>query len=117
MKTIITSIALLILLPLTACAASLKLQWDAPTMECGTNQQIADQDIGGYKLNYRLESETAYQTVDVGKVTTYTLTGLKPAVYCVNAESYGAVGAGTCGVSNEVCKRAEVMPGAPVNMN
>jgi fibronectin type 3 domain-containing protein len=68
-KSILTFIILLFTLVLSqsALAAKLKLAWDADT----------ESDLAGYKVYYGTSSKSYTGPIDVGNVTTYTLTGLK----------------------------------------
>ncbi len=62
------------------------LDWDAPTTNAdGT----ALTDLVGYKIHYGIASEVYNHSIDVGNVTTYTLTGLtKGQVYYAAATAY-----------------------------
>jgi hypothetical protein len=50
----------------------------------------ADQQIQGYKLHWGTESGDHVNTVDVGNVTTFKLTGLKKRSYCFAVTAYSA---------------------------
>ena len=66
------------------------LDWDAPTTNAdGT----ALNDLVGYKIYYGTASGVYTHSVDVGNVTTYTLTGLtKGQVYYTAATAYDTSG-------------------------
>lgn len=74
------------------------LSWnpDAPTNLPNTNAV-------GYKLHIGLVPQTYTITVDVGKETTWTVTGLAPdRTYWAVVKAYNAAGAES-GPSNEIC--------------
>lgn len=65
---------------------TISLAWDAPTIDVNRNQLM---DLAGYKLHYGTASGVYDHSVDVGNVTTYTLTGLtKGQVYYIYATAY-----------------------------
>jgi Fibronectin type III domain len=51
----------------TAFSAEVRLAWDAPTQP----------GLAGYKIYYGIASKSDVTRIDVGNVTTYTVTGLK----------------------------------------
>jgi fibronectin type 3 domain-containing protein len=67
-KSIFTLLILVFTLVLcqSALAAQIKLAWDANT----------ESDLAGYKVYYGTSSKSFSGSVDVGNVTSYTLTGL-----------------------------------------
>jgi hypothetical protein len=75
-----------------AAAAQVTLAWDANT----------EPELTGYKIYYGTVSGTYGTPVDVGKVTTYTVTGLADGrTYYFAATAYDSVG-NESGYSNEV---------------
>ena len=52
-------------------ASDVSLEWDANT----------EPELGGYELRYGTESGNYTSTVDVGNVTTHTVTGLAAGTY------------------------------------
>lgn len=70
-------------------AGTIKLAWDAPT----TNEDGSPlTDLAGYKIYYGIASPDEH-SIDVGNVTTYTLTGLTPGqTYIIAATAYDASG-------------------------
>jgi fibronectin type 3 domain-containing protein len=62
-----TLLVFTLLLSQSALAAKIKLAWDANS----------EADLAGYKVYYGTSSKSYASSVDVGSVTTYTLTGLK----------------------------------------
>src|SRR3989442_4778280 len=89
------------LAPAVANAAQVTLAWDANT----------DPDLAGYKLYYGLSSGSYQSSVDVGNVTTYTLSGLLDGrIYYFAATAYN-LSLAESGFSNEVRKaKAAVTP-------
>ena len=61
----------------TAFSAEVRLAWDAKT----------EPEIVGYKIYYQGVTQSDLRSIDVGNVTTYTVTGLDPDTYgfCVTA--------------------------------
>src|SRR5678815_3514079 len=62
----------------TAFSAEVRLAWDA----------TAQPGLAGYKMYYRMASKSDVTRIDVGNVTTYTVTGLKTNTtynFCVTA--------------------------------
>ena len=59
-------LAILFLFPMSAIAASLKVNWNANT----------DSDLAGYKVYYGTTSGTYASSVNVGNTTTYTIPNL-----------------------------------------
>jgi fibronectin type 3 domain-containing protein len=77
----------------TIPASTVTLRWDKST----------DRGVKGYRLHYgTTSSRTNWKSVDVGNVTTYTLSGLIPGktYYCV-VTAYNAAGRGSP-QSNEI---------------
>jgi hypothetical protein len=72
-------------------AADVKLAWDANT----------ETILSGYKLYWGTASGNYSNNIDVGNVTTYTLTGLNPGTYYFAVTAYSIYGDET-GYSNEV---------------
>src|SRR3989442_4465224 len=89
------------LAPALSSAAQVTLTWDANT----------DQDLAGYKLYYGTSSRSYQLSVDVGNVTSYTLSGLlEGQIYYFAATAY-TVSHNESGFSNEVSKAiADVTP-------
>ncbi len=90
-------------------AAQLKLAWDANT----------ESDLAGYKVYYGTGSRTYGSPINVGNVTTYTLTGLIAGrTYYIAVKAFDtAVPANESGYSNEVSGIATdpgMVPSAPV---
>ena len=75
----------------TAFSAEVGLAWDAKT----------EPDLAGYKIYYGVASQSYGAPVDVGNVTTYTITGLNPGSYYFCVTAYYASGNETS-CSNEV---------------
>ena len=75
----------------TAFSAEVGLAWDAKT----------EPDLAGYKIYYGVASQSYWAPVDVGNVTTYTITGLNPGSYYFCVTAYYASGNETS-CSNEV---------------
>src|SRR2546422_5063080 len=89
------------LAPALSSAAQVTLAWDANT----------EPDLAGYKLYYGLSSGSYQFSVDVGNVTSYTLSGLLDGrIYYFAATAYN-VSLAESGFSNEVSKAiADVTP-------
>src|SRR3989442_5140630 len=89
------------LAPAVANAAQVALAWDANT----------DPDLAGYKLYYGLSSGSYQSSVDVGNLTSYTLSGLLDGrIYYFAATAYN-LNLNESGFSNEVSKAiADVTP-------
>src|SRR2546426_2895433 len=82
------------LAPALSSAAQVALAWDANT----------DSDLAGYKLYYSISSGSYQSSVDVGNVTSYTLSGLlEGQIYYFAATAYNLSGSES-GFSNEVSK-------------
>ena len=81
-----------------ATGGTIILDWDAPTTNAdGT----ALTDLVGYKIHYGMASGVYDHSIDVGNVTTYTLTGLtKGQIYYAAATAYDT-SANESGYSNE----------------
>src|SRR6266850_5823168 len=71
-------------------AANVNLSWSPNT----------DTDLAGYKVYYGTTSGTYETPVNVGSVSTYTLTGLNAATYFFAVTAYDASG-NESGFSNE----------------
>ncbi len=90
---------LLLILPGCLKAAEVTLAWDANI----------EPSLAGYRLHYGKTSRAYSHSVDVGNVTTYTLTGLDPgALYYFAATAYDAQG-NESGFSDEI---SYTIPGA-----
>jgi len=82
------------LAPALSSAAQVTLAWDPDT----------DPDLAGYKLYYGNSSASYQSSVDVGNVTSYTLSGLlEGQIYYFAATAYNLSGSES-GFSNEVSK-------------
>src|SRR5712691_6950538 len=80
--------------PALSSAAQVTLAWDANT----------DPDLAGYKLYYGTSSRSYQSSVDVGNVTSYTLSGLlEGQTYYFAATAYN-LSLNESGFSNEVSK-------------
>lgn len=75
----------------TAFSAEVRLAWDAKT----------ESDLAGYKLYYGIASNSDVKSIDVGNVTTYLVSRLKPGTYRFCVTAYYTSGVET-GCSNEV---------------
>ena len=85
-------VLLLVIASITAAwAGDVTLAWDPNT----------ESDLAGYKLHYGPAPRTYIYSINVGNVTTRTLTGLPPGTYFIAATAYNAVGLES-GYSNEV---------------
>ena len=62
----------------TALAGNVTLAWDANT----------ETDLAGYKVHYGTSSRTYTQVIDVGNVTTYTVTALATGTYYFAVTAY-----------------------------
>lgn len=81
-----------VLAPSAVHAGEVKLAWDANT----------ESDLAGYRIYYGNASGTYQSTVDVGNVTSYTVTGLGDGLlYFFAVTAYGTT-SGESGFSNEV---------------
>ena len=76
---------------LPAFAANVNLAWDPKT----------DSGLGGYKVYYGTSSRSYGTSINVGNVTTYTVTGLNSGTYYFAVTAYYTSGSET-GHSNEV---------------
>src|SRR3989442_13414115 len=86
--------ALCFLAPALSSAAQVTLAWDPNT----------ETDLAGYKLYYGLSSGSYQFSVDVGNVTSYTLSGLLDGgIYYFAATAYN-LSLAESGFSNEVSK-------------
>src|SRR5438876_3514089 len=93
--------ALCFLAPALSSAAQVTLAWDPNT----------ETDLAGYKLYYGLSSGSYPSSVDVGNLTSYTLSGLlEGQIYYFAATAYNS-SLGESGFSNEASKAlADVTP-------
>src|SRR2546425_1408544 len=93
--------ALCFLAPALSSAAQVTLAWDPNT----------ETDLAGYKLYYGLSSGSYPSSVDVGNLTSYTLSGLlEGRIYYFAVTAYN-LSLGESGFSNEVSKAlADVTP-------
>jgi hypothetical protein len=91
MKPYIFVLAVLLAFIQVSIAADVKLAWDPNTQP----------ELAGYKLSYGASSGQYGTTVDVGNVTTYTVSGLTSGTYYFAVRAYGSAGQ-TSAYSNEV---------------
>jgi hypothetical protein len=78
---------------------TIRLAWDPPTTNVDGSPLT---DLAGYKIYYGTASGTYGQPIDVGNVTTYTLTGLvQGQTYYIAATAYDTSN-NQSGFSNEV---------------
>src|SRR5207245_9008613 len=93
--------ALCLLAPASSSAAQVTLAWDPNT----------EPDLAGYKLYYGTSSGPYQFSVDVGNLTSYTLSGLlEGRIYYFAATAYNS-SLGESGFSNEAIKAlADVTP-------
>ncbi len=68
-----------------AFAYDVTLSWDPPTTNADGTPLT---DLAGYKIYYGTESGNYTNHLDVGNVTTYTLTGLQPGTYYFAVTAY-----------------------------
>jgi len=80
-----------LVLSLPALAADVKLAWDANT----------ESDLAGYKVYFGLAPRVYSAPTNVGKVTSYTVSGLAPGTYYFAVTAYNTAGLES-GYSNEV---------------
>ncbi len=80
---------------------SATLSWDAPQTYID-GRPLGDA-LGGFKVYYGTSSRNYTHVVDVGKVTTYRITGLSPATYYFSVTAYDRTG-NESDYSNEVSK-------------
>jgi hypothetical protein len=72
--------------PATTPAGTITMAWSPPTVNTDGSSVT---DLAGYVIYYGSTSGTYDHSIDVGNVTTYTLTGLTPGqIYYVAATSY-----------------------------
>jgi hypothetical protein len=91
-KTIAAWLLAIVLLPVLAQAADVRLAWDPNTKA----------DLAGYKIHYGLASGSYTASVDVGKVTSATISNLSESrTYYFSASAYNTQ-AVSSGYSNEV---------------
>ena len=96
-------ISLSFLVPLLAWAQQVTLSWDPNT----------EADLAGYKVHYGTVSGSYTNSIDVHKVTTYSVAGLNVGqTYYFSASAYNASGASS-GYSNEVTYAIPAANGAP----
>jgi chitinase len=96
-------ISLSFLMPLLAWAQQVTLSWDPN----------AEADLAGYKVHYGTVSGSYTSSIDVHKVTTYSVAGLNVGqTYYFSASAYNASGASS-GYSNEVTYAIPAANGAP----
>jgi hypothetical protein len=85
------------------------LSWNAPsTNEDGTPLT----DLAGYKIYYGNTSGTYTKSLDVGNVTTYTISSLQTGTYYFVATAYNTAKFESA-YSNEVSKNITNKPSAP----
>jgi fibronectin type 3 domain-containing protein len=80
---------------------SATLSWDAPQTYID-GRPLGDA-LGGFKVYYGTSSRNYIHVVDVGKATTYKVTGLSPATYYFAVTAYDRTG-NESDYSNEVSK-------------
>ncbi len=86
--------------PSGATAGTAALAWTAPATNAdGT----ALTDLRGYKVHYGSSPRSYSRTIDVGKVTAYSLQDLAPGSYYITVTAYNAAGTESV-FSNEVSK-------------
>jgi PKD repeat protein len=68
------TLVLLLLMAVSLDAASVQMSWTAPTTNADGSQPLTD--LAGYKVFYGLSSRQYGAPIDVGNVTSYTLSGL-----------------------------------------
>jgi hypothetical protein len=68
-----------------------------------------DSDAAGFKIHYGLGSRNYSQSIDVGKLTQYTVTGLTDANYYFSATAYDSNG-NESGFSFEVNSNGIIAP-------
>ncbi len=85
-------------------SGTISLAWDAPTTNSNGSPLT---DLAGYRIYYGTSSGLYAQSVDVGKVTAYTLTGLtKGQTYFIAIAAYD-ISNNESGLSNEVSGAAK----------
>jgi fibronectin type 3 domain-containing protein len=80
---------------------SATLSWDAP--QTYVDGRPLGDALGGFKVYYGTSSRNYTHVVDVGKATTYKVTGLSPATYYFAVTAYDRSG-NESDYSNEVSK-------------
>ncbi|HYK90654.1 MAG TPA: fibronectin type III domain-containing protein, partial [Acidobacteriota bacterium] len=91
---LLPALLLLVLIPgRVVFAADVTLAWDANS----------ETDLAGYKVYYGASSRNYSTVINVGKVTTYTLTGLAPGTYYFAVTAFNTAQAESA-FSNEVSK-------------
>jgi hypothetical protein len=98
MKASIILLATLIVFAQAAAAGDVTLLWDPST----------DPDLTGYRVCYGTSSRQYTTAVDVGNVTTYTVSGLAVGTYYFSARTYDSAGLQS-DYSNEV---TTIVPGS-----
>ena len=98
-------VVMLFALGIKAHASDVTLAWDANS----------ETDLAGYKIYVSQESGVYAEGIDVGNVTTYTVTGLADGEYFFVATAYNEAGYES-GYSNEVTTDIKVKPDPPKNM-
>lgn len=97
-------VALILCGAVSAHAQSATLAWDANT----------EPNVTGYKIYYGTKSRTYTKSVNVGKVTTYTVSGLDQSLdYYFAVQAYNSAGLSSA-FSSEVKLPAPVPPGTTV---
>ena len=108
-KLIYASLALFLFILLsaaTAFAGTASISWTAPTTNTDGS---ALNDLDGYKLHYGTTSGSYTQTIDVGNVTTYEVTGLTGGTtYYFAITAYNVVAVEST-YSNEITKIASAV--------
>jgi len=85
LSCLIASLVLAVCLPAlsrTVFARNVNLSWTAST----------DSDLAGYKAYYGISSQNYSTSINVGKVTSYTLTGLNEGTYYFALTAYDTSG-------------------------
>lgn len=93
-KVLLTSLAYLLIMllgPAFAYAGNVSLTWGVPTTNTDGSPLT---DLAGYKIYYGIASGNHSTTINVGNVTTYTITGLTDGVtYYFTGTAYNTQGA------------------------
>src|SRR5436190_2253051 len=96
---VVTAMAV-VLAPNVAIAGQVQLAWDANT----------EPDLAGYKVYYGSASGTYTANIDVGNITTYTVTGLQDGLLYFFAVTAYVAAAPESGFSNEVSTTVVSVP-------